>query len=124
YVTQDLTETKTVEHMLRTALMRAENANAAKREFLSRMSHEIRTPMNAISGTLRSLEYSVDDTEKARAYINKIQLSMNHLLELIGDILDMSKIESGKLTLDIKEFDLQEMIRDVAAIMQPKAEEN
>ncbi|MEG2625106.1 MAG: response regulator [Christensenella sp.] len=124
YVTQDLTETKTVEHMLRTALMRAENANTAKREFLSRMSHEIRTPMNAISGTLRSLEYFVDDTEKARAYINKIQLSMNHLLELIGDILDMSKIESGKLTLDIKEFDLQEMIRDVAAIMQPKAEEN
>lgn len=124
FVTSDLTETKRAQSMMRAALERAEDANAAKREFLSRMSHEIRTPMNAMSGTLRTLEYHLDDPEKAKEYIGKIDMSMKHLLELIGDILDMSKIESGKMKLDIREFSLNTMLGDIAAIMQPKAEEN
>ena len=124
FVTSDLTETKRTQSMMRAALERAEDANAAKREFLSRMSHEIRTPMNAMTGTLRTLEYHLDDPEKAKEYIGKIDMSMKHLLELIGDILDMSKIESGKMKLDIREFSLNTMLGDIAAIMQPKAEEN
>ncbi len=124
FMTSDLTESRRAQSVMRTALERAESANMAKREFLSRMSHEIRTPMNAMTGTLRTLEYHLDDPEKAKEYIEKIDMSMKHLLELIGDILDMSKIESGKMELDIREFSLNAMLGDIAAIMQPKAEEN
>lgn len=124
FMTSDLTEERRTQSMMRAALDRAEDANVAKRDFLSRMSHEIRTPMNAMAGTLRTLEYHLDDPQKAREYVEKIDMSMKHLLELIGNILDMSKIESGKLELDIKEFSLNAMLGDIAAIMQPKAEEN
>ncbi len=122
-MTNDLTEYKTAQRMLKSALKRAESANVAQREFLSRMSHEIRTPMNAIIGMTRVLEYSLQDRQKAEGCIKKINMASVHLLELINNVLDMSKIESGKLEIEKKEFSLNEMLGEIAALIQPKAEE-
>ncbi|MEA4854599.1 MAG: response regulator [Christensenella sp.] len=123
YVASDLTEAKKAQSMLRSALENAENANIAKREFFSRMSHEIRTPMNAIIGMASVMELHMDDPEKLRASVGKISSASRHLLDLISDILDMSKIESGKLTIEKKEFSLNGMLSELTALIQPKIEE-
>lgn len=123
-MTSDLTEFKESQSALKAALENSEKANLAKREFLSRMSHEIRTPMNAVIGMTRILEYSMDDPEKAQGCLRKINMASMHLLELINNILDMSKIESGKLEIENKEFSINKMLSDIAVIIQPKAEEN
>jgi CheY-like chemotaxis protein/nitrogen-specific signal transduction histidine kinase len=95
-------------------------ANKAKSEFLSRMSHEIRTPMNAIIGLIQMTSDNLSDVEKAQAYLGKIDIASKHLLTLINDVLDMSKIDSGKLTLDIKPFNLNLFADTINTIISPQ----
>lgn len=90
------------------ALDIAESANRAKSSFLSNMSHDIRTPMNAIVGLCTLIAKDAEDPEKVREYMKKIAASSNHLVGLINDVFDMSKIESGATTLNIEEFALNE----------------
>lgn len=98
-----------------------DQASKAKSEFLSRMSHEIRTPMNAIIGMT---EIAMQDREvppKVQTYLEKISTSSDYLLSLINDILDMSKIESGKMKLELLDFDLEQWVRDMDDLIRPQA---
>lgn len=95
-------------------------ANQAKSEFLSNMSHDIRTPMNAIVGMTAIARSNIDDQEHVQNCLKKIALSSKHLLGLINDILDMSKIESGKMTLNIEQISLREILNGIATIVQPQ----
>ena len=97
----------------------AEHANAAKQEFLSSMSHDIRTPMNAIIG-MTSLAAANTDPEQVKEYLRKIALSGKHLLGLINDVLDISKIESGKMTLNVEPVSLREVMDSIVNIIQPQ----
>ena len=105
------------------ALRAAEAASRAKTDFLSNMSHDIRTPMNAIMGITKLIAHDKDDPEKVDAYIKKVDQSSQHLLSLINDVLDMSKIESGEVTLNRESVDIAEQIRQVESIVRPQAEE-
>lgn len=98
----------------------AENANAAKREFLSNMSHDIRTPMNAIIGMTTIAIANQHNQEQVQECLRKIALSGKHLLGLINDILDMSKIESGKMTLSVAQVSLREVMDNIVNIIQPQ----
>ncbi len=98
----------------------AEDANRAKSEFLSSMSHDIRTPMNAIMGLTTIASASIDNKEAVRDALRKISLSSRHLLGLINDILDMSKIESGKISLTMAEISLRELMENLVNIIQPQ----
>ena len=98
----------------------AEQANAAKQEFLSSMSHDIRTPMNAIIGMTSLALDNTDDPKRVRDYLGKIALSSKHLLGLINDVLDISKIESGKMTLNVEPVSLREAMDSIVNIMQPQ----
>ena len=124
YAVQDITERKKKEIESRIALQEAfdaaEAANNAKSEFLSRMSHDIRTPMNAVMGMTAVASMHMDDKERVTDCLNKITASSRHLLALINDVLDMSKIESGKVTLTEEPFNLSEMIEGIFTIMQPQ----
>ena len=100
------------------ALAAAEHANRAKTTFLNNMSHDIRTPMNAIIGFTALCAKSVNDTEKITEYLNKIATSSNHLLSLINDILDMSRIESGKVRIEEQEVYLPDVLHDLRTIIQ------
>lgn len=106
---------------LQEALKEAQIANRSKTTFLSSMSHDIRTPMNAILGFTALLENNADNPEKVHDYTRKIMSSGQHLLSLINDVLDISKIESGKVVLSIGEFDLRNVINSVEAIIRPSA---
>ncbi|MCI5607355.1 MAG: ATP-binding protein [Treponema sp.] len=106
------------------ALLIAENANKAKSVFLSNMSHDIRTPMNAIIGFTNLAQHSLDDKEKAEDYLSKIQVSSHYLLNLINDILDMSRIESGKLQLVEKHENLILIANEMKTILQNDIEKN
>ena len=94
-------------------------ANRAKREFLFNMSHDIRTPMNAIIGFTSLAATHVDNKEQVLDYLKKISTSSQHLLSLINDVLDMSRIESGKVKIDEKAVHLPDLIHDVRSIIQP-----
>lgn len=98
----------------------AEHANAAKQEFLSSMSHDIRTPMNAIIGMTSLAAANTDNPEQVKEYLRKISLSGRHLLGLINDVLDISKIESGKMTLNVEPVSLREVMDSVVNIIQPQ----
>ncbi len=98
----------------------AEHANAAKQEFLSSMSHDIRTPMNAIIGMTSLAMANPCDQEQVQEYLRKIALSSKHLLGLINDVLDISKIESGKMTLNVEPVSLREVMDSIVNIMQPQ----
>ncbi len=101
----------------------AVRANMAKSEFLSSMSHDIRTPMNAIIGMTEIALRNAQDTMRVEDCLKKVRLSSKHLLGLINDVLDMSKIESGKMTLNISQMSLREAMDDIVNIMQPQVKE-
>ncbi len=100
------------------ALIVAEHANNAKTTFLNNMSHDIRTPMNAIMGFTELASMNIDDKEQVRDYLGKISVSSAHLLALINDVLDMSRIESGKVTIEETAVHLPDVIRDLQTIIQ------
>lgn len=102
---------------------KADALSQAKTDFLSRMSHEIRTPMNAITGMAEIAKNVLNSKEKTMECLNKIEISSQYLLDLINDILDMSRIESGKMELNYEACDLKEQIDNIRTIMQPQAEE-
>lgn len=102
------------------AMREAEHANKAKSEFLSNMSHDIRTPMNAIVGMTAIATANLDDPQQVQNCLKKITLSSKHLLGLINDVLDMSKIESGKMTLSMDEISLREVMDSIVSIVQPQ----
>ncbi|MDO4494072.1 MAG: response regulator [Clostridia bacterium] len=103
---------------LERALVAAEAASRAKSRFLSNMSHDIRTPMNAIIGFTALGEHHVDEPDKMREFLGKIATSGNHLLSLINDILDMSRIESGKVRIEENEVHLPDVLHDLRTIIQ------
>ena len=98
----------------------AEHANRAKSEFLSNMSHDIRTPMNAIVGMTAIATANIDDQQQVKNCLKKITLSSKHLLGLINDVLDMSKIESGRMTLNMDQVSLREVVDSIVSICQPQ----
>ncbi len=102
------------------ARLEAVYANKAKSEFLSNMSHDIRTPMNAIVGMTAIATANMDDHQQVQNCLRKITLSSKHLLGLINDILDMSKIESGKMTLNMDQVSLREVMESIVSIVQPQ----
>lgn len=106
--------------LLMDALKRAEEGNRAKTSFLFNMSHDIRTPMNAILGFTEIASRNINDTAKLADCLEKIQVSGKHLLQLINDVLDMTRIESGKVTLTADCCDLRECIEKVRDILQPE----
>ena len=108
---------------LEKALVDAEKANKAKSQFLSSMSHDIRTPMNAITGFANLAQTHIEDRVQVKDYLDKIQSASRHLLNLINDILDMSRIESGKVQIEESEVSLHELLEDVNNLIQPMAEE-
>ena len=112
--------TRSQVHELEKARQTALEANKAKSEFLANMSHDIRTPMNAIVGMTAIATAHIDDRKQVQNCLRKITLSSKHLLGLINDVLDMSKIESGKLTLTTEQISLKEVVEGIVNIMQPQ----
>ena len=113
----DRTKEKENNQTLEEAVIAAQSANRAKSTFLSNMSHDIRTPMNAIIGFTTLAAADVENSEKVKDYLSKILSSGNHLLSLINDILDMSRIESGKISLDESEVNLSDLLHDLKTII-------
>lgn len=120
-VMSDRTVEQQMNQKLQEALDAAKSANEAKSNFLSNMSHDIRTPMNAIVGFSTLLEKDASDAQKVREYTHKIMASSHHLLSLINDVLDMSKIESGKTSLNIDCFSLPAILEELNIILLPQA---
>ena len=116
-VMSDRTADKKINQALSEAVRAAETANRAKSTFLSNMSHDIRTPMNAIIGFTTLAVSNMDDKERVQDYLSKILASGNHLLSLINDILDMSRIESGKIHLEETETNLSDVLHDLKTIV-------
>ena len=108
---------------LQAAAKEAESANKAKTDFLSTMSHDIRTPMNAIIGLTTIAEKNLDDKKTVRESLRKVSLASGHLLTLINDILDISKVESGKLTLSPQTFSIVETVDNLMNLSQPMVKE-
>ena len=109
-------------HKLAETLDMAREANRSKSTFLANMSHDIRTPMNAIIGITALIEHDVDNAAKVKEYAKKIEVSSQHLLGLINDVLDMSKIESGKTTLNFVDFSISEMLRRIEILFRPQTD--
>ncbi len=114
YSKQELADT---DGIMADALVAAEHANKAKTTFLNNMSHDIRTPMNAIVGFTALASAHIDQRDLVEDYLGKITISSQHLLSLINDVLDMSRIESGKMTLDETEVHLPDLIHDLRTII-------
>ena len=121
-VKQDITERKQLEEELIRARRAADDANKAKGDFLANMSHEIRTPMNAVLG-MAHLALKTDLSPKQRDYLKKIQTSANALLGIINDILDFSKIEAGKMDIEAVDFNLEDVMDNLANLVTVKAQE-
>lgn len=127
FTRQDVTELRERElknHMaLKEAFQAAEDANQAKSDFLSRMSHDIRTPLNAIMGMTTIAKMHKNDIGRIEDCLNKIEISGKHLIRLVNEVLDMSKIESGRVSLLEEPFSLDELIESISTIMNPQAME-
>ncbi len=108
-------------HQLQEALNAAETANKAKTSFLANMSHDFRTPMNAITGFNLLIDKHAEEPDKIREYTHKISLASQNLLSLLNDVLDMSKIESGKTTLDIKEMAIGLLLEEINSVISFQA---
>lgn len=123
YVAQDVTEIKEKEErehkILKDACEAANQANASKSEFLSRVSHDIRTPLNAIIGMTAIAGTHLEEQDRIADCLNKISVSSTHLLSLINEVLDMSKIESGKINLAEEEFNLSNLIQNLHTMILP-----
>ena len=117
---REITERKQYERSLREATHRAERANSAKSEFLANMSHEIRTPLNAVIGLGYLLEHT-SLSEDQRQLLAKIQFGGRALLGVINNVLDLSKIEAGEMSLEDEPFDLPDLIRDLGQLLSPQA---
>lgn len=124
---QDVSELKEREHRSRIALedayQSAQAANEAKRTFLFDMSHDMRTPLNAVIGLSSLLARDAGDPDRVRSYSRKIQASGQHLLTLVNEVLDMSKIESGRTQLNLSAFSLSELLEQLTFVFQPQAQE-
>lgn len=124
---KDITEAKRKEFESRQALKDAFDsamlANQAKSDFLSRMSHDIRTPMNAIIGMTAIAGAHIADRERVKDCLSKISVSSRHLLGIINDILDMSKIESGKINLNEEDFNLSDLLKNLFDMVRPQVKE-
>ena len=116
-IRHEMEQRKLVEY----ALAQAQHANSAKTTFLSNMSHDMRTPMNAIIGFSAIAASHINNTDRVKDCLEKIMSSSNHLLSLINDILDMSRIESGKVQVQEKECNLSELLHTLVNIIQPQA---
>ncbi len=125
-VTNDITERKVTEMMLKLAKEEAFAASSAKSEFLANMSHELRTPLNAVIGFSEALAVGIAGpmNEKQSGYVSDIRVSGDHLLALISDVLDLAKIESGKLDIEETEFDLLELINTTLPFVRGRAAES
>ena len=110
-------DTQELNAKLQVAVEKAESANRAKSTFLSNMSHDIRTPVNAIIGFTTLALSNIDDTDRVKDYLGKTLASSNHLLSLINDVLDMSRIESGKIHLEEVEVNLSDVLHDLKTIV-------
>ena len=119
----DLLFIRSFNKKLRIAAAEADSANKAKTDFLSAMSHDIRTPMNAIIGLTSIAQKNIGDDEATRENLRKIGLAGNHLLTLINDILDISKVESGKLNLSPVTFSIAETVENLVNLSQPMVKE-
>ena len=119
-IVQDITLRQTMEREMKRARELAEEASRMKSDFLANMSHEIRTPMNGIIG-MTHLVLNTEMTLRQRDYVKKIQLSGQHLLRIINDILDISKIEAGKLTIEHTDFELEAALASVVNLIAEKA---
>ena len=111
-----------INHSLRKAASEAEHASQAKTQFLSTISHDIRTPMNGVLGMTQIAKKHLNDPEYMGECLDKVSLAGNHLLTLINDILDISKIESGKMAISIEPFSLKDCVNEVVSIIRPQAE--
>jgi two-component system sensor histidine kinase/response regulator len=119
-VFEDITAERAATEQMRAAKILAENAVRMKSDFLANMSHEIRTPMNAIIG-MSHLAMKTELTPRQRDYMKKIQWSSQHLLGIINDILDLSKIEAGKMTVESIDFELDQVLENVIGLISEKA---
>ena len=124
---QDITDAKQTEMEYQRQILesarRAQQANDAKTEFLHRISHDIRTPINGIQGMLRIAEYYGDDPVKRKQCRDKIWSASNYLLDLVNDVLDMSKLESGNLKLEMQPFNMNELLDQINPIMEAQTVE-
>ena len=120
---RDVSAEKKMQLSMKEAMVAADAANRAKSEFLSRMSHEIRTPMNVIIGMLNIARRNLGDTAKMQRTLDKIAMASEHLLSLINDVLDISKIESGKMVLSSEPFCLGDVIAYLQEVAKAQCEE-
>ncbi len=118
----DMTEEHKIKEDLNQAVVAATQASHAKSQFLSNMSHDMRTPLNVITGMTNIAQMHIDEKNTVRDCLLKISYSSSHLLELINDILDMSKIESGKLIIEREIFRFSEMLMEIEAIVRPQCD--
>lgn len=119
-ITEQVCRQREQTQALQDALMQAQHANRAKTAFLSNMSHDIRTPMNAIIGFTTIAVSHIDNKDQVRDCLQKVLSSSNHLLSLINDILDMSRIESGKVQINEQECNISELMHNLVNIIQPQ----